>query len=75
MGRLAHAHSASRMPGARSRIASMGTGRPGTGGVDEYQALQLLDEGVVKRGVSGRKMRSFPETPGPLLTRNKNTLR
>ena len=49
----------------------MGTGRPGTAGVDEYQALQLLDEGVVKRGVSDRKMRSFPETPGPLLTRNK----
>jgi hypothetical protein len=51
----------------------MGTGRPGTADVDEYQALQLLDEGVVKRGVSDRKLRSFPETPGPLLTPETKT--
>ena len=33
------------------------------GGMDEYQMLQLLDEGVTKRGVSDRKMRSFPIRP------------
>ena len=33
--------------------------------MDEYQALQLLDENVVKRGVSERKLRSLPEQPVP----------
>jgi hypothetical protein len=48
----------------RSRGPVMRTGRPDTAGVDEYQALQMLDEDVVKRGVSDRKMRSLQETPG-----------
>lgn len=48
----------------RSRGPLMRTGRPDTAGFDEYQALQMLDEDVVKRGVSDRKMRSLPETPG-----------
>jgi hypothetical protein len=30
---------------------------------DEYQALQMLDDDVVKRGVSDRKMRSFRVKP------------
>lgn len=48
----------------RSRGPVMRTGRPDSAGFDEYQALQMLDEDVVKRGVSDRKMRSLPETPG-----------
>lgn len=47
-----------------------GSGRPRTAGFDEYQALQMLDEGVVKRGVSDRKMRSFPEQPGATMPRS-----
>jgi len=51
--------------GARSRTQRAGTARPGTG-FDEYQAMQLLDEDVVKRGVSSRKMRTLLEQPGTL---------
>ena len=51
--------------GQRVRTQLASTRRPGTGGMDEYQALQLLDENVVKRGVSERKLRSLPEQPVP----------
>lgn len=37
-------------------------------GFDEYQALQMLDEDVVKRGVSDRKLRSLDVRP---VTRHK----
>ena len=37
--------------------------RPGTRGMDEFQMLQLLDEGIVKRGLSDRKLRSLPIHP------------
>jgi len=65
-GMLTHAGGAARLGGgARSRVVGGGsTVRPGTAGFDEYQALQMLDEDVVKRGVSDRRMRSFREAPG-----------
>jgi hypothetical protein len=49
-------------PGGRtfSRTFVRPSTRPGSGGMDEYQMLQLLDEGVVKRGVSDAKLKSFP---------------
>ena len=56
-----------RAVGGRSQVSGGGGGstvRPGTAGFDEYQALQMLDEDVVKRGVSDRRMRSFREAPG-----------
>eukprot|EP00802_Teleaulax_amphioxeia_P019278 Tamp_19505.p1 GENE.Tamp_19505~~Tamp_19505.p1 ORF type:complete len:187 (+),score=40.15 Tamp_19505:65-562(+) len=66
-GMLTHAGGAARLGGgARSRVVGGGsTVRPGTAGFDEYQALQMLDEDVVKRGVSDRRMRSFREAPVP----------
>ena len=67
-GRFNHTGGSAVLPGGarlvRSRGPVMRTGRPDTAGLDEYQALQMLDEDVVKRGVSDRKMRSLPETPG-----------
>ena len=48
-------------PGERtfSRTFVRPSTRPRSGGLDEYQMLQLLDDGIVKRGVSDAKLKSL----------------
>jgi len=57
-------------PGSRGGLL-LGTSRPNNTGFDEYQAMQLLDEDVVKRGVSERRLRQLRVRPVDRKLKNR----